>query len=576
MTKGMTSDISDVDSKVITEALKIMESFVSLPMTTGRGATEFPCGLGAIRFERPRVVFERGKAGTWDDYGVRDCCILMDEDGYIARDDAGAMVMYYTGARAPDGMTQSIGRAISFDDGVSWTRSPEHPVVAPRPGCWDSLMATTPWAVRCRDGQVRLYYRGLTTFLMDEACGLAVSDDGVIFEQFDQPLFDRTSYPGMPQEGPVAIGVFNIVRMLDARWLLSWEANAKDYEGKACIFAATSNDGVSFEPWDNGYPLFTPEDVKAFPAKRVANPRITVLSDQGQYILAYNAHATSGNWSTGIAVSRDLNEWTDYPGNPLLSPSFEPIDDPCSGRIEGGVIVKESLEKADTSPLQCFVMAIPEQGPSMCGAVIALATGHRDGVLLPPAFRCISRHLEDAVVVQSDDNAEHLRLLSSPASEFPTRAHFTIPAGSSGISFSVNAKDKNIDFYVIISAEASREPQKPSIIISMLSDGFVVERIPVNPDPPPRIRFRILAALGLYRLKPPLGKCRFSFTETQAEWVNITILEEGNGLRVISGNRSVLLPDGDGILGRSRDIGFILKRGSADIKDIQYSHAGMI
>lgn len=571
MTKDTSSDVSNIDTKNGTEAPGNKEGFVSLPMTSGRDSSAFPCGLGVVRFERPRVVFERGKPGTWDDYGVRDCCILTDEDGYMARDGAGALIMYYTGASAPDGMTQSIGRAVSFDEGLSWKRSPEHAVVAPRAGCWDSLMATTPWAVRCQDGRIRLYYRGLTTFLMDEACGLAVSNDGINFEQPDQPLFDRTAYHGMPQEGPVALGVYNIVRMLDGRWLLSWEANAKNYEGKACIFAATSDDGISFEPWKNGHPLFTPDDIKFFPASRVANPRITVLHDQGLYILAYNAHFDSGNWSIGIAISSDLEEWTDHPGNPLLSPSFEPIDDPCSGRIEGGVIVKEDLVKDDVSPLRCFLMAIPQQGPSMCGAVIALATGHRDGVLLSPAFRCISRHLDDAAVSRLDNNKEYLSLVRSAASKYPTRVHFTFPPDRSSISFSINTKGEISNFDIIISSEASREPQKPAIIISMFNNKFAVERIPINPDPPPRIRFRILAALGLYRLKPPPGKFIASLEKIYGKWVNITIQEEEKGLRVMFGDSSTFLPDEDRILSLSRDIGFVLKQGRVDIRDIQYN-----
>lgn len=533
-------------------------------------ANRFPYKMGFVRFGEPRVVLAPGQPGTWDDYGVRDCCILTDENGLLSRESDGALVMYYTGASSPDGMRQSIGRAVSKDEGATWHREPSEPVLAPRAGHWDSMMATTPWAVRLNDGRVRLYYRGLTKFLADESCGLAESDDGIVFERDEAPLFDRRQFPGMPQDGPVAIGVFNIVRMMNGDWLLSWEANATEADGKACIFAATSKDGRNFIPLKGGHPMFTPAQVTSFPASRVANPRITVLPEPGQYLLGYNAYDENGNWSASFAVSSDLATWEDHPGGPLISPTFEPADDPFSGRIEGPVLVKEDLISGDDAPLRCFVMAIPARGPSMCGGVIGAVTGRRNSDAPSLNFRSVSASVSDIRVQRAGDQGQEVVLQRGEESAYPTRAHFTCDPEGGKLSMSFVLEDQNSWSDIVLSPEAALNPMPPAVVVRIREQRIYTRLVPVSPEPALRIRYKILKAVGLYK---PHNRDDDWYDVGAIETKKATVLE----VSVSDGVLLVRLPNGvrrfaknEKLWEKVRDIGIVVHQGKLTISKLSF------
>ena len=532
-------------------------------------AASFPHGLGHIRFERPRGVFSAGPSGSWDDYGVRDCCLLMDEDGYLSRDPEGSLIMYYSGGSSPDGMTQSVGRAVSKDEGQTWQREPAHPVIAPRPDCWDSLMATTPWAVRTNSGQVRLYYRGLTKFMEDEGCGLAVSEDGINFERRATPLFDRKLFAGMLQEGPLAIGVFNVFRMFDGRWMLSWESHATEYDGRVCIFAATSTDGVNFTPWRDGRPMFTQDDVTSCHARRVANPRITAFAETKTYLLTYNFCAELGTWATGFALSKDMLTFEDHPGNPMISPSFEPVDDPFSGRIEGGVIVKEDVEKSDSSPVRCFIMAIPQRGPGMCGAAIGLSLGYRKAVQGSFAFRHVSEHMDGVQAQLTDSGEDVLELNCRAGARYPTRASFMTPEVCADFKFAFRGESDELQFSIILSPEVSADPTAAAVEIRLMDRQVLVRRILEVPSPPPRIRYRILHFFGLMDLPQAKDDFRVIGPYEKGAWQDISI-HLGGGIIVASADDNSIRLDASDISPQElHDISFVVSCGKVLFKAIE-------
>lgn len=342
--------------------------------------------MEGLKVGRPSVVLGPGKPGSWDSFGVRDPSILVDDSGRVAY-EGGAMVMYYTGS-SHKGIRQCIGRAVSFDEGRSWTRSPQEPVLSPSESGWDSGLASTPWAIRDDEGRYRLYYRGAKGVNKDEAIGLAISRDGISFERYgEKPVLSAGDFADIPKKGRMFMGVVNVVRTLEGRYLLTFEGSSVKHGLLAQIFGAISDDGISFTPLNSGYPIFTAFDVRSWPVNMVANPRITVPEDKGIYMLTFNGCHDDGLYSIGAAFTRNFKEWREHPGNPLIAPANGPADDPFSGRIEGGVFIKEDIEK-ERDPIRIFLMGIPRRGPSHKDGVIGLAFGHLGKIKKEDADKC--------------------------------------------------------------------------------------------------------------------------------------------------------------------------------------------
>lgn len=382
-----------------------------------------PYGLESVWLERPQVVLESGRSGTWDEFGVRDPALLVDECGYLVREED-ALVLYYTGSYNK-GFWQAAGRALSYDEGLTWQRYPETPVIAPKEGAWDSSIAATPWVLRDADGLYRLYYRGGSS-IYQNAVGLAVSEDGINFERVGfNPILAPDDFADLPREGKVIMGVMNAVRMLDGRYLITFEAPSMSFACNTQIFGAISDDGEHFHPLNNGYPVFSAKHVRSWPVRRVANPRITVFEESGTYMLAFNACSDSGFYAIGLAFTRDLKDWWEHPGNPLISPTGSPVDDPFSGRLEGAVFVKEDL-KRNTGPVRVFLMGIPRRGPSHKGGVIGLTRGWLGDPRSQYTFHAMSAQPSDVVIAPlRDEDGETLYLRQSASSAFPARVHFS-------------------------------------------------------------------------------------------------------------------------------------------------------
>lgn len=377
-----------------------------------------PEGLRDIGFAAPEVVLHKGPAGAWDAYGVRDPSLLTGPDGRLATPD-GAMVMYYTGS-ARKGRSQGCGRAVSQDGGRTWQRAPSAMVFGPGFGGWDSGMATTPYVMRWEDGSYRMYYRGGSR-IYDDAIGLAVSRDGVHFERYgDGPILTPREFRDMPQRPPLLMGLPNVVRMLDGRYLLTFEGDSVS-RGRCQIFGAVSEDGIRFVPLNDGGPLFSADDVHTWNVDKVANPRITVLEDEGLYLLTFNGSHQSGLYALGFAFSRDLEKWWEHPANPILCPTGLPVRAPFSGRLEGGCLVKEDLADARDG-IRMYFMAIPLRGPSHKDGVIGLSVGRRLPDRVGRGYTAVAAS-PDCHAVTAGEQGSVLGLRRGPGDGLPTRVH---------------------------------------------------------------------------------------------------------------------------------------------------------
>jgi predicted GH43/DUF377 family glycosyl hydrolase len=375
--------------------------------------------LKKLHFSDPMIVLEKGCPGEWDDYGVRDPAILVNEDGYLVLEN-GNMVLYYTGS-TQKGENQAIGRAISLDNGITWEKDPRNPVLSRTGNGWECTGTSTPWVVKGKDGTYRLYYRGHRKIYVDEAIGLATSNDGIHFQRKQKdPILTKHDFSGLEKQGRILLAVTNLVRLFDGRDLLTFEGF--DQNGKCQIFAATSYDRENFEAFNNGKPIFVAENVTTWPVNHVANPRIIALDEPKLYMLTFNGSLNS-EYSLGQAFSEDLINWTEHPSNPTFCPTGIPINFPFSGRIEGGVIVKEDLVNK-SNPIRMYFMAIPSQAVSHGNAVVGLCSGVINDDRYYTFNRISQKKNEIAVIEKGDKEHDILVVKKDSESVVPPRVIF--------------------------------------------------------------------------------------------------------------------------------------------------------
>jgi hypothetical protein len=376
--------------------------------------------LDRLQFSNPKIVFEKGKSGAWDEFGVRDPALLVDEDGNLVVEND-CLVMYYTGS-TKKGEIQAIGRAISRDDGKTWVRDQQKPVLDRDEKSWDSLGTSTPWVVKGNDNIYRMYYRGYKKIYTHEAIGLATSENGIDFKRhLSDPILMPDIFDGLDQKYRTLMAVTNIVRMFDGRDLLTFEGF--DHERKCQIFAAVSSDKERFSAFNKGYPIFKSETVVSWPVNHVANPRIISLEDPKLYLLTFNG-SYSAEYSLGQAISDDLINWKEQPNNPILCPTGIPVKHPLSGRIEGGVIPKEDLI-GKSNRIRMFFMSIPAHAYSHENAVIGVCIGRTNDIKRFKFIPISQNKNEINVIEESLGSGKEILVVNKDSnSEFPPRVVF--------------------------------------------------------------------------------------------------------------------------------------------------------
>ena len=122
------------------------------------GYATSPNGVNSwTRYDNP--VFERGRAGAWDE--------LWASHVNVVADPAGGYHMFYHGTKASEYVEGvpiqrgCIGHAHSLD-GIHWYRNPKNPILRPRAGMFDAWAVTGPTAIFV-NGKLRVYYSGFAT-----------------------------------------------------------------------------------------------------------------------------------------------------------------------------------------------------------------------------------------------------------------------------------------------------------------------------------------------------------------------------------------------------------------------------
>jgi hypothetical protein len=326
----------------------------------------FPHLLEKLTPTPPEICLTKNQnAEEWDSWGVRDVAILSDEAGFFLS-SSDEMFMYYTGS-CKEGSLQQTGRAISRNQGKDWYKSPLNPVLETSKNEWDSEVSATPWVIEL-DKTFYLYYRGSSNACFSDAIGLAISKDGINFQKYENnPIIKAEDFVGIRAK-PSCMGVLNAVQDYDGNLIVLFEAVEEYHQQRGQVFAARSSDGIKFFPMNKGMPIFSSRDVGSWPVVGVCNPRLTRLGD-GWFMLGFNG-TYSGEWSIGIAFTRNFKDWHEHPSNPIIVPRGWPCNDPLTGRIEGPCFDIRSI-KEKAKKIKFYFMAIPFGAENHNDAVVA-------------------------------------------------------------------------------------------------------------------------------------------------------------------------------------------------------------
>lgn len=99
------------------------------------------------------LVLKQGNAGEWDGWQAGETLYSLT----VLKNSTGTYEMWYTGG---GGTNYAIGYADS-SDGISWTKSPDNPVLNITPGDWDANEIMYPSVVEDTNGYKMWYWDGI-------------------------------------------------------------------------------------------------------------------------------------------------------------------------------------------------------------------------------------------------------------------------------------------------------------------------------------------------------------------------------------------------------------------------------
>ena len=267
-----------------------------------KAADEFPPEL--VRFGAAPVnpVFAARGDGYWDVKIRERGWILFNPDAQAGHP---AWQMWFTGYDGTREGQKKLGYATSRD-GIEWTRHPKNPVYS---DVWVEDMMVVP-----HKGTLYMFAEG-----RGDQAHLLTSQDGVKWNQVG-PLDVRKANGDPIEPGPYGTPT---AFFENDTWHLFYERRDLG------IWLATSKD---MQVWRNvqDKPVITPGPNR-YDQDLVALNQI--VRYKGRYYAYYHGSKSGSKlWSTGVAVSDDLRNWTKYSRNPLF---------PMSANKSSGILVHD-------------------------------------------------------------------------------------------------------------------------------------------------------------------------------------------------------------------------------------------
>ena len=233
-------------------------------------------------------VFKGTDEDTWD-RNIRERGFILVEDGIYK--------MWYSGYIGGDSDPKYLGYATS-EDGIDWTRYSDEPVFADK---WTEDMFVVK-----HGASYYMFAEG-----KNDVAHLLTSKDGIQWEeQGDLIILDTNGDPIPPPYGTPTVWIE------DGKWYLFYE---RDDLG---IWLASSEDQII---WKNVQDeTVINKGPELYDEGAVAANQVVRYKDK--YYLYYHGSSNpdwadpnaNALWTSNVAVSSDLVNWTKYPGNPLV------------------------------------------------------------------------------------------------------------------------------------------------------------------------------------------------------------------------------------------------------------------
>ncbi len=283
---------------------------------------------------------------TWSRFGVRDPSVLSDSSGHPVIDPSGRLTVFFNARsrQVSEGGITCVGVARGNPQ-EGWAMGPE-PVFA------DGLYAAQGSVLQVAQDQYRMYYSQDT---LKGFC-LASSADGVTWQKFG------TGYLLEPDQFSIRRMGLPFVMRAEDRWFMVFEGVDS---GRFHIYMASSADGVSWQPENNGKPIYEHKG-ETWDSFGQANPSLYQIQESPggrKYLLFYNGCASLHAWDIGALVA-------DSPLGPWMSCSKRLIERGGPGTWNAGRVEGARLVISAGRPSGLMYFGLPE-GDSYKGGQIA-------------------------------------------------------------------------------------------------------------------------------------------------------------------------------------------------------------
>jgi predicted GH43/DUF377 family glycosyl hydrolase len=251
---------------------------------------------------------QRSLPGDWDGNAVRKASVLQEVDGYK---------MWYDGANLFD--QTHIGLATS-EDGTSWMKYSDNPILTSGPEAWDSSGEHAPFVMKNGDSY-KMWYEGSDGNVRQ--LGYATSPDGINWTKFEGNPVLQAGPEGYDQD----VAGHGSVLYEDGLYKLWYHAIG---DQGIIIAYATSPDGID---WTKEGPVLL-QEAGVWDENGLWGP--SVLKVEDAYWMWYSAGSPIYPASIGAATSPNGMDWTRVGSAPVITIPDNHLGDP-SVIFDGGL-----------------------------------------------------------------------------------------------------------------------------------------------------------------------------------------------------------------------------------------------
>ena len=252
-------------------------------------------------------ILEKSASG-WDDYGIRDNCLMTDKYGEPVIED-GKYIMYYSGRTSATGHKGAIGRATfersTVSSILSMAKYGSNPVLQPSDLSWSANNAQV--LVGCvikkaTNDYIMYWYGSIDNTGANQHIFYATSTDGLSWTPNSTPILTS---------GQFTLGNIGLPSVREIKW--GTDAGKKvmyiEHNAQAIAFATSDNWTTGWTPQNSGNSIITASSI-SWASSGPCNPKFLEIGEN-KYILGMNA--VSGNWRGGFMKSTSLDSgWEDY------------------------------------------------------------------------------------------------------------------------------------------------------------------------------------------------------------------------------------------------------------------------